>query len=125
MAEHNVLGKDGEAAAVAYLEEKGYRILHTNWRLGSFELDIVARTADELVIIEVKTRSGGSITNPEDAITNQKIKNIISATDYYIKYFDIDLPARFDIISIIGNQPNFEINHIEDAFYPPVMVRRW
>jgi len=124
MAEHNVLGKDGEAAAVAYLEEKGYRILHTNWRLGSYELDIIAQTAEELVIIEVKTRSAGSITNPEDAVTNQKIKNIIAATDLYIKYFDIDLPARFDIISVIGSSPNFEIDHIEDAFYPPVTVRR-
>jgi len=124
MAEHNVLGKDGEAAAVAYLEEKGYRILQTNWRLGSYELDIIAQTADELVIIEVKTRSSGSITNPEDAVTNQKIKHIVAATDLYIKYFDLDLPARFDIISIIGNPPNFEIEHIEDAFYPPVTVRK-
>ena len=124
MAEHNVLGKDGEAAAVAYLEEKGYRILHTNWRQGSFELDIVAKTDDELVIAEVKTRSAGSITNPEDAVTNQKIRNIIAATDFYIKYFNIDLPARFDIISVIGSHPNFEIDHIEDAFYPPVTVRR-
>ena len=124
MAEHNVLGKDGETAAVAYLEKKGYRIMHTNWRLGSYELDIIAQTADELVIIEVKTRSAGSITNPEDAVTNQKIKRIIAATDFYIKYFDIDLPARFDIISILGNPPNFEIDHIEDAFYPPVTIRR-
>jgi len=123
MAEHNVLGKDGEAVAVAYLEEKGYRILHTNWRLGSYELDIVAQTFAELVIIEVKTRSVGSITNPEDAVTNSKIKRIIAATDFYIKHFDIDLPARFDIISIIGSHPNFEIDHIEDAFYPPVTVR--
>jgi len=125
MAEHNVLGKDGEAAAVIYLKEKGYRILHTNWRLGSYELDIVAQTDEELVIVEVKTRSGGSITNPEDAITNQKIKHIIAATDCYIKCFDVDLPARFDIISIIGNPLNFEIDHIEDAFYPPITVRRW
>jgi len=124
MAEHNELGKDGEAAAVAYLKEKNYRILHTNWRLGSYELDIIARTDDELVIIEVKTRSGGSITNPEDAITNQKIRNIIAATDCYIRCFDIDVPVRFDIISIVGNHPNFEIDHIEDAFYPPVTVRR-
>jgi len=124
MAEHNVLGKNGEAAAVAYLEEKGYRILHTNWRVGSYELDIVAQTEDELVIIEVKTRSGGSITNPEDAVTNQKIKRIVAATDFYIKYFDRDLPARFDIICIIGNPPNFEIDHIEDAFYPPMTIRR-
>jgi len=123
MAEHNVLGKDGETAAIVYLKEKGYTVLHTNWRKGSYELDIVAKTADELVIIEVKTRSAGSIVNPEDAVTNQKIKRIISATDFYIKYFDIDLPARFDIISVIGSHPNFEIDHIEDAFYPPVTVR--
>jgi len=124
MAEHNELGKEGEIAAFTYLEKKGYHILHTNWRMGSYELDIIAQTADELVIIEVKTRSAGSITNPEDAVTNQKIRNIIAATDFYIKYFDIDLPARFDIISLIGSPPNFEIDHIEDAFYPPVTIRK-
>ena len=125
MAEHNVLGKDGEAAAIIYLKENGYRILHTNWRCGYFELDIVAKTEDELVVIEVKTRSSGTITNPEDAVTNHKIKNTVAAADFYIKYFDIDLPARFDIISIIGKYPNFEIDHIEDAFYPPVNIKRW
>ena len=125
MAEHNELGKDGEAAAIAHLKKNGYKILHTNWRKGHFELDIVAKTEDELVIVEVKTRSERSITDPEDAITNQKIRNIVAATDAYIKFFDIDLPARFDIISVIGKSPNFEIDHIEDAFYPPVNVRRW
>jgi putative endonuclease len=125
MAEHNELGKDGELAAVAYLKENGYEILTTNWRKGHFELDIVAKTEDELVIVEVKTRSEGSITDPEDAVTNQKIRNIIAAADVYIKSFDIDLPARFDIISVIGKSPDFEIDHIEDAFYPPVNIRRW
>jgi putative endonuclease len=125
MAEHNVLGKDGETAAIAYLKENGYQILHTNWHRGYLELDIVAKTDDELVVIEVKTRSGGTITNPEDAVTDQKIRHIISATDFYIKFFNIDLPVRFDIISVIGKYPDFEIDHIEDAFYPPVNVRRW
>jgi putative endonuclease len=125
MAEHNVLGKDGESAALAYLKEKGYVILHTNWRNGYFELDIIARTREELVVIEVKTRSEGTLTNPEDAVSDQKIRRIISATDFYIKYFNIDLPVRFDIISIIGKHPHFEIDHIEDAFYPPVNIRRW
>ena len=50
MAEHNELGKAGENAAVAYLEEHGYLIRHRNWRKGHFELDIVAakeeRTGD-------------------------------------------------------------------------------
>ena len=43
MAEHNELGKAGENAAVAYLEEHGYLIRHRNWRKGHFELDIRSR----------------------------------------------------------------------------------
>jgi putative endonuclease len=125
MAEHNELGKDGESAAVAYLKENGYDIMHTNWRKGHLELDIVAKTDDELVFVEVKTRSERSIADPEDAVTNQKIRNIVAAADVYIKFFDIELPARFDVISIIGKSPDFEIDHIEDAFYPPVNIRRW
>ena len=54
MAEHNELGKAGENAAVAYLEEHGYLIRHRNWRKGHFELDIVAAKENELVIVEVK-----------------------------------------------------------------------
>ena len=41
MAKHNDLGKAGENAAVAYLEQKGYLIRNRNWRKGHFELDIV------------------------------------------------------------------------------------
>ena len=124
MAKHNNLGKEGELAAVAYLEKNGYRILHTNWQRGRLELDIIASTEDEIVFIEVKTRSVGTIINPEEAVTNQKIRHMIIAADAYIKCFDIDLSPRFDIISVIGSPPDFEIDHIEDAFYPPVYIRR-
>ncbi|KAA6302002.1 MAG: hypothetical protein EZS26_001818 [Candidatus Ordinivivax streblomastigis] len=123
MAEHNDFGKAGEDAATEYLKSKGYRIRHVNWRRGHLELDIVAETDDELIVVEVKTRNG-RWDAPEDAVTNTKIRHIIAATDAYIKYFDVDLPARFDIISVIGNAPDFEIDHIEDAFYPPVNTYR-
>ncbi|MDR3266382.1 MAG: YraN family protein [Tannerella sp.] len=124
MAQHNELGKSGEDAAVEYLQGQGYKILHRNWRRGSYEIDIVASTEEELVIIEVKTRSNTSYSDPEDAVTNRKISHIVSAADLYIKIFDVDLPARFDIISVIGHAPPFEIDHIEDAFYPPVNTYR-
>ena len=124
MAEHNQVGKDGETTAVEYLKNKGYQILHTNWRKGRYELDIVAKTDEELVVVEVKTRSGIPLEMPETAVDNNKINHIILATDLYIKIFDVDLPARFDIISITGHCPNYIIDHIEDAFYPPVKTYR-
>lgn len=54
MAEHNLLGKAGEDAAVDYLERHDYVIRHRNWRKGHFELDIVAAKNGELIIVESK-----------------------------------------------------------------------
>ena len=65
MAKHNDLGKAGENAAVAYLEQKGYLIRNRNWRKGHFELDIVAAKDNELIVIEVKTRSNTLFAEPE------------------------------------------------------------
>lgn len=120
MAVHNELGKEGEGIATGYLAGNGYRIRHRNWRSGKKEIDIVAEKEGELVIVEVKTRRNDAFGNPEDAVDDRKIRNIISSADAYIRKFEIDLPVRFDIITIIGEEPPFRIEHITDAFLPPV-----
>lgn len=120
MASHNELGKEGEAAAVTYLMEKGYEIRHRNWHSGHRDLDIVAQKDGELVIVEVKTRSDACFGQPEDAVDRRKIRSIVASTDAYVRKFAIDLPVRFDIITVVGSRPPFHIAHIEDAFFPPV-----
>ncbi len=120
MAIHNELGSKGEDAACLFLESKGYRILNRNWRAGKKELDIVAEQDDELIVIEVKTRRNNDFGNPEDAVTDKKIRKIISATDAYLRKHCIDKSVRFDVITIIGKDIPFEIEHIKDAFYPPI-----
>ena len=120
MAIHNELGKEGEKEAIRFLEEKGYRIRHHNWRSGRKELDIVAEDQGELVIIEVKTRRNNQFGNPEESINMQKIRRIVSSADAYVRKFAIDSPIRFDIISLTGEKSPWEIIHIKDAFYPPV-----
>lgn len=120
MAEHNELGKAGEDAAVAYLENNGYLIRHRNWRKEHFELDIVAFKENELVIVEVKTRSNTAFAQPEDAVDLPKIKRTVRAADTYMKLFQIDNPVRFDIITAVGDKENFKIEHIKEAFFPPL-----
>lgn len=115
------LGKLGEELACRELAKQGCRILHSRWRYRHLELDIVATDGQNLIIAEVKTRSSLQWGDPLQSIDYKKIKHIVHATDVYIKKHHIDLPYRFDIFSIIiDDNGNSEIEHIKDAFYPPL-----
>lgn len=120
MAIHNELGKKGEDAAVHYLLQKGYKIVERNWLYRKFEIDIIATDKEFIVFVEVKTRSSNQWGNPEEAVSNAKIKRIVEAANSYLIENDIDLPARFDIISAIWTGKTFDIDHIDDAFLAPV-----
>ncbi len=120
MATHNLLGKAGEDAVTKYLEKNGYAIRDRNWRKNHLELDIVAVEDNELVVVEVKTRSNTNYIQPQDAVNWQKIRRIVVAADAYIKHFDLDMPVRFDIITVVGRPGTFKIEHIKEAFYPPM-----
>lgn len=120
MAEHNILGKKGEEAAVAFMKKKGYRVLRQNWTKHRHEIDIVAEDEEYIIFVEVKTRTSRQWGNPEDFIGKTKIKRIVTAADLYLQLYDIDKPARFDIISAVWNGATFEIEHIDDAFLSPV-----
>lgn len=112
------LGDIAEGLAVQHLEKLGYQILERNWYYGHLELDIVARDKDELVIVEVKARSGLRYEHPSEAVTNTKIKRIVEAADAYIIEKNIESDTRFDVITVIFVDQKFELEHFTDAFYP-------
>ena len=116
MAKHNELGKAGEEAAVKYLESRGYVIRHRNWRYLHFELDIVAYMDGAIRVVEVKTRSNDDFKEPIEAVNHQKRMRIMKATNAYIKYFNLNEPVFFDIVSLVGSDGVFKIELIEDAF---------
>ncbi len=118
MSEHNELGKKGEEIALEYLANKGFKILHKNWRYKNLEIDIIAEKGEYLVIVEVKTRSNDYFERPQDAITFKKQKFLYNAAEAYVELFDIDLEIRFDIVSILITDEKTDIEHIEDAFRP-------
>lgn len=119
MARQNDMGREGESEARAYLVRHGYDVLHTNWHWHHYELDIIAVKDDVLVVVEVKTRSEDFLLSPEDAVDAKKIRRIVAAADAYARYFNRDLPVRFDIVTLIKKETGFLIDHIEDAFYAP------
>jgi putative endonuclease len=121
MAQHNDFGRISEDRAVAYLMARGYTIRDRNWRLGHKELDIVAQKNDTLVIVEVKARKSNRYGDAVDAVTDDKIYKIVQAANAYVRYHRINLNVRFDIIAITGEPGHQTLEHIEDAFYPPLV----
>ncbi len=117
MAEHNELGKIGEELAVDFLTEKGYEILETNWVFQKAEVDIIAIKNTTLVVVEVKTRSSIDFGSPQDFVKPKKIKLLVKAINEYVISNDLDVEVRFDIIAIHSKGKEFEIEHLEEAFY--------
>jgi putative endonuclease len=120
MAESHEFGQQAETFAARFLVSKGYTIYHRNWRYFHRELDIVCGFQGMLVIVEVKARHQGSLPYPEDLLSPQKERLLIDAAEAYLQITGLELPVRFDLIVVIFHREGFEIEHIEDAFYPGV-----
>ncbi len=117
MGKHNEFGKEGEKIAADYLVKKGYKICYKNYRYLKAEIDIIARKDNVLAIVEVRSRSSDFIENIADTVTSKKIKLLVMAADHYVIESDLDVEVRFDIITILKNKKQFELEHLEGAFY--------
>ena len=119
MAKHSDLGNEGEIIAGNYLKNKGYEILHYNWRDQKAEVDIIAKLEELIVFVEVKTRSTDFFGLPEETISKKKIRLLGQASEAYCSRYNItDAEFRYDVVSVIKNENKTEIQHIEDAFFP-------
>lgn len=118
MAKHSKIGIKGEQIAAAFLLNKGYIVLHKNWRSGHKEIDIIAFKYNILAIIEIKTRSSYDVSFPEEAVTRKKQQYLKLAAQDFMDQHPEYKNVRFDIISVLleGDEAK-EIVHFEEAFY--------
>ena len=125
MIEPHELGKKGEDLAVEYLISNGYQILERNWHSGHKEVDIIALQDTTLAIIEVKTRKTDDYGEPDISVGAMKQRMLIWAAEAYVRYKQLEVDVRFDIISIIFTETEQRIEHIEDAFVVTPQSSRW
>ena len=118
MAEHNELGKEGEEMAAKWLTEKGFTVLHRNWRHSYHEIDIVATKGKFLHFVEVKARNASPYGgHPEDSVTKKKFKNLQKAADEYL-FLNPGHPwIQYDILAItVHKYKAAEYFFIEDVY---------
>ncbi len=114
------LGREGEDAAIAYLKDKGYRIIQKNFRSKLGEIDIIAQQKETVVFIEVKSRASHQFGHPFSAITPAKQRKIIQvAQSFLAKHRLMENPARFDVVGLTIDpdaSKAFQIELLENAF---------
>ena len=108
-----VLGKKGEKLVVSFLKKNGYKILKTNYTTPFGEADVIAQTGDELVFIEVKTRTGDRYGTPKEAVGKSKQLRYKRIAQFYGLQTGEEPNARFDVAEVFADG---RIEYYENAF---------
>ena len=111
-----LLGKEGEDIACHFLEQKGYQILHRNYRFSRYEVDIVAKHEGILVFVEVKLRSYATYGYPEESVSEAQVESIQTVAEAFLETYTNYQRTRFDIIAIVKTRKTPHIKHFIDAF---------
>ena len=113
-------GAFGEEKARQYLQQNGFTIINCNYTCCYGEIDIIARKNDELIFVEVKTKSEGTLYSPCDAVTPSKQVKICKTAALFLEEYEEDLQPSFAIIEVLvpRNKPYkaLSINFIDNAF---------
>lgn len=112
------LGKLGEDIISNYIQKQGYKILERNFECSQGEIDIIAKDKDEMVFIEVKTRTDISYGEASEAVTDTKKRHLINSIKYYIYKQKLENhPIRIDVAEVYINKGKVKVNYIKQAIY--------
>jgi putative endonuclease len=116
MATKDELGKQGEQLAVTYLEARGMKIIDRNWRCRRGEIDIIAEDGPNLVVVEVKTRSGRSHGTALESVSAKKLARLRTLAASWLatqtRTFDA---VRVDVIALERFAGSFALRHVRGA----------
>lgn len=117
LMDKRALGREGEDAAAAFLEARGYTIVDRNVRTREGEIDIVAARDDVVAYIEVKTRSSRAYGLPAEAVTPRKAARIRRlAVAHLASSPAFARTVRFDVIEVERRCGVMTLAHREGCF---------
>lgn len=122
------VGLEGERRAAAFLKRCGHRILYRNFKPDcGGEIDLVCRdrSSNELVFVEVKSRTRSDFGRPASAVDRDKQFRIAKGAMEWLRMLGHPpIRFRFDIVEVEwseGAPPR--ITHIREAFSLPYPMR--
>ncbi len=111
-------GKEIEDFVLSYLEREKFRLLERNFHCKGGELDLIMMVRDELVFVEVRYRGSVDFGDGIESVDHHKQRKLrIAAETWLQRNPQITFRGcRFDVISVSGKSPNYQIEWVDDAF---------
>ena len=104
-------GDAGEDAALAFLQDRGLRLLVRNYRTpgrGGGEIDLIMRAPDTtLVFVEVRRRRSTSHGGAAASVGWTKQRRIVFAAQHYLARLRVLPPCRFDVLEVTPEGVNW------------------
>ena len=109
-------GKRGEEITCDFIQKRGMEIIERNYLCKIGEIDIIAKDKEELVFIEVKTRSQEQFGLPSEAVGDTKKKHIYRVAEYYLMKHQLEnVYCRLDVVEVYLYEQNYQINYIKNS----------
>ena len=123
LTKERITGNIGERLAEKYLKKSGYKILKRNYVAENSEIDLIVKSKDTVVFVEVKSRNVGTtdtyLSRPAEAVNPKKQQGIIKAASYFLScnYEYRGYRVRFDVVEVYqSGRKSEKINHLINTF---------
>jgi len=95
-------GEAAELLAADFLQRRGLTILERNYRCRFGEIDLVARSGELLIFVEVRARRSDAFGGAAGSITATKRRRLVAAARHYLATHRVDRACRFDVVLVRG-----------------------
>jgi len=112
------LGNIAEQEACQFLQKKNFQLIERNYRCFHGEIDLIMQDQDDIVFVEVRSRSRSDYGSALESINKSKRSKIIKAAKHFLcaKGWMYKVNSRFDIIAIQRTVGKTYLEWIKNAF---------
>ncbi|MFZ6773838.1 YraN family protein [Undibacterium sp. SXout7W] len=93
-------GDEGEARALAHLQQAGLRLLRSNFLCQGGEIDLIMQDGDSIVFVEVRRRTSMRFGGAIASVTPAKQRKMVHAAQVFLMTLNTQPACRFDLVAI-------------------------
>ena len=108
-------GAQAEQLAAQFLQGRGLKLLHQNYRCRYGEIDLILQDADTLVFAEVRLRHHKNFGGAAASIDAAKQGRLIRTAQHYLGTLAYTPPCRFDAV-LLDTLENVTPEWVKNAF---------